>query len=168
MCTSINFLATFLSCILTGVPLVVKVGKDVVVDNSLFVDTLLTIVPTIEALCPHLCDDLTDGKTNLRKYDKKSGVCECFFASQGFRDSRKVAPVSEGVVFFVNRWYISLYFSTFKKTSRENIEVIFVHNFFNVFSIAGFCTSFLPVKIYRNLFLDEEKKWHTTEHFKPD
>ena len=105
-----KFLAALLSCISTGAPLVVKVGKDVVVDNSLFVETLLTIAPTIEVLCPRLCDDLTDGETNLRKYDKKSGVCECFFASGGFRDSRKVAPVSEGVVFFVNRRYTFFYF----------------------------------------------------------
>ena len=103
MCTSMKFLATLLSCFSTGAPLVVKVNKDIIVDNSLFVETLLKTVPTIETLCPRLCDELTDGETNLRKFDKKTGVCKCFFASEGFRDSRKVAPVSEGVVFFANR-----------------------------------------------------------------
>ena len=79
-----------------------KTSQDVIIDNIVFVETLVTIVPTIEPMCFFLCERMTEGRANLRNYNQSTNKCVCFFASEDFRDSRKVAPVVEGEAFLAN------------------------------------------------------------------
>ena len=100
----INFIALIVSSLfIVGTSLVVKTPQDVIIDNSIFVETLVTMVPTIEPMCSFLCERATEGQANLRTYNHNTKNCTCFIASEEFRDSRKVAPVVEEVTFFANR-----------------------------------------------------------------
>ena len=89
---------------LSGSSVFVKTPKDVIVDNSVFVELLLTILPAIESTCLYHCEIRTEGRANLGRYNNQSKACECFLASEEyFRDSRDVAPSVANGTFTVNR-----------------------------------------------------------------
>ena len=98
--------------VLSGSSVFVKTPKDVIVDNSVFVELLLTILPTIKSTCLYHCEIRTEGRANLGRYNNQSKACECFLASEEyFRDSRDVAPSVVDGTFIVNR-----------KTSLRNVD----------------------------------------------
>ena len=97
----ISVIVSFLVTVETS--LVVKTSKDVIIDNIVFVENLVTIVPTIKPMCSFLCERVTQGRANLRTYNQNAKTCSCFVASEEFRDPRKVAPVLEEVTFVANR-----------------------------------------------------------------
>ena len=87
-----------LSCFpMTMISVFIKVKRDIVSDNVLFVDSLLTIYPAAEHLCVSQCEKLTEKSTNLVKYNRRSGTCHCFLVSHKFRDTRDFAPQLESV-----------------------------------------------------------------------
>ena len=85
-----------LSCFpMTMVSVFIKVKRDSVSDNVLFVDSLLTIYPAVEPLCVSQCEKLTQKSTNLVKYNRRNGACQCLLVSEKFRDTRDFAPQLE-------------------------------------------------------------------------
>ena len=89
--------------VLSGTSVFVKTPKDVILDNSVFVELLMTILPAIESTCLYHCETRTEGRANLRRYNSLSKECKCFVASEAdFRDSRDVAPIVQNVTFIIN------------------------------------------------------------------
>ena len=85
-----------LSCFpMTMISVFIKVKRDIVSDNLLFVDSLLTIYPAVEHLCVSQCEKLTKQIANLVKYNRRNGACQCLLVSEKFRDTRDFAPQLE-------------------------------------------------------------------------
>ena len=45
---------------------------------------------------------ITNGESNFRRSNDLKHICECFQATEDFRDSRHVAPYTDVIVSFVN------------------------------------------------------------------
>ena len=82
---------------------VLKTSQDLIANNILYVETLLTIKTVDEFKCTYLCDRYTKSKSNLRKYNKESETCECLFASEFFADSREISKKMDKSVLLINR-----------------------------------------------------------------
>ena len=73
--------------------LVVKVTNDLEIDNKAFIMRLTSVVVEKPTLCTYSCSQYTKGRSNLRKYDYRTNLCECWWGNpEEFRDSRHVAP----------------------------------------------------------------------------
>ena len=95
-----------LNSTLASTSLVLKVSQDLIVDNSIYVQHIATIRLNKMTMCVHRCDQISEGRSNLRKYTTDKQTCECYHATSDFRDSRKVAPKTSGSVLLVDRWFI--------------------------------------------------------------
>ena len=83
--------------------IVLKTSQDLIADNMLYVEALLTIEKVDEFKCTYLCDRYTKNKSNLRKYTKESETCECLIASEFFADSRKISKKMDYAILLVDR-----------------------------------------------------------------
>ena len=83
--------------------LVLKLDLDMVSDNHLVIDFLGSYYPIVsDIMCEHLCSRESAGKSNLRRYTKRSGLCECMHASEDFYDNRETADKMHGAVLLID------------------------------------------------------------------
>ena len=103
-----------------------KTSQDLIANNILYVETLLTIETVDEFKCTYLCDRYTESKSNLRKYTEESETCECLFASEFFADSRKISKKMQSSVLLVNRKCFCMLYkkSYFKIYLSERTQVV--------------------------------------------
>ena len=86
-----------------GSALIVKVAKDVTLDNLFYLNETLTIPGVLtSSLCSVECNKHTAGNVNFRSYEPEFDMCKCFVASDEFRDSRAIASDMEGVQYLVD------------------------------------------------------------------
>ena len=111
--TILSLVATIFAILtanLASPSLILKVNHDLIVNNSIYVHHIATIRLNVMTMCVHRCDQISEGRSNLRKYTTDQQTCECYHATSDFRDSRNVAPKMNGCVMIVNRW---CFFSVF-------------------------------------------------------
>ena len=82
---------------------VLKTSQDLIANNKLYVEILLTIKTVDEFKCIYLCDRYTKSKSNLRKSTEESETCECLFASEFFADSTKISKKMDYAILLVDR-----------------------------------------------------------------
>ena len=98
-------IVTFIITVLTlGISaLVIKLDLDMVSDNYLVINFLGSYYPIVsDVMCEHLCSRESGGKSNLRRYTKRSGLCECMHASEDFYDNRETADKMHDTVLFID------------------------------------------------------------------
>ena len=80
----------------------IKIQQDLQIDNIIFMQRLVIIFSVPEKSCAFHCDKLTNGESNFRRFNSLKHICECFRATEDFRDTRHVAPYTDVIVSFVN------------------------------------------------------------------
>ena len=88
---------------------IAKVRSDLKIHNSVFLSHLVTVFDIEDFLCAEKCERLTNGFSNLRQYNYTKMSCECFHASDEFRDSRDKAPKLHDALLYVNGQSESLF-----------------------------------------------------------
>ena len=84
--------------------LVIKLDLDMVSDNHPVINFLASYYLIVsDTMCGHLCSRENEGKSNLRRYTKRNGRCECMHASEDFYDNRKTADKMHGTVLLIDR-----------------------------------------------------------------
>ena len=91
----------FLFCTTAITALFLKTTKDLIVENDVFVEFLLTVQTLAQSCCTAQCSFLTRRKANLMTFRFDNSRCECYFASLEFRDSRKSATDLEDKVILI-------------------------------------------------------------------
>ena len=93
-----------------GSTLVVKVAKDLVADNLVYINKTTTIFGVFSSkLCSASCDKYATGSVNFRSFEPKNSLCKCFHASKEFRDSRAIAPDLDEGFYLVDGKLISIF-----------------------------------------------------------
>ena len=81
----------------------VKVSLDIALHNAMFITHLTTLYPISETNCASQCTKVTGGESNLAKFSPSHERCDCYYATEEFRDSRAVAPETDMDLFLVHR-----------------------------------------------------------------
>ena len=81
----------------------VKVSVDIALHNAMFITHLTTLYPISETKCTSECTKVTEGQSNFAKFSSLYKRCDCYHASEEFRDSRAVAPEADMEWFLVHR-----------------------------------------------------------------
>ena len=83
--------------------LIIKLDLDMVSDNRPVINLLGWYYLIIsDVMCEHLCSRESAGKSNLRRYTKRSGLCECMHASEDFYDNRETADKMYGKLLLID------------------------------------------------------------------
>ena len=98
---SIYLLITVLTLRISA--LIMKLDLDMVTDNHPVINFLGSYYPIVsDVICEHQCSRESAGKSNLRRYTKRSGLCECMHASEDFYDNRETAGRMHGTVLLID------------------------------------------------------------------
>ena len=81
----------------------VKVSVDIALHNAMFITHLTTLYPISETNCASQCTEVTRRESNLAKFSALHKRCDCYYASEDFRDSRAIAPELDMELFLVHR-----------------------------------------------------------------